>query len=202
VETTNSQFGQDLWIKKLANKTNGFFVELGARDGKLTSNTYLLEKELNWTGILVECSPQNYKRLQQLRPNCILDNRAISNKSGEYINFYPGLSSGVGSIYKDPKFTQYRAVKVKTITLSDLLKEHNAPHEIDYISLDVEGAEELALEGFNWDYKVNYWTIESENWMDRYEDKDRRNKIKKIMLDQGYKIFEGKHQIVEDWFYL
>ena len=203
MEKSNSQFGKDLWIKKVTNnKINGFFVELGARDGKLTSNTYLLEKELNWTGILVECSPKNFERLQQLRSNCKLDNRIISNKSGEYINFYPGLSSGVGSIYKNSNFTRNSPILIETITLSDLLKEHNAPEEIDYISLDVEGAEELALEGFNWDYKVNYWTIESGNWMNRYENKNRRNKIKEIMLNQGYKVFEGKHQVVEDWFYL
>lgn len=197
-----SQFDQDLWIEKITNKKqNGFFVELGARNGVLTSNTLHLEEKLNWTGILVECCPENYRKLQKARPNCKLDNRAMSNESNKEINFYSGLSSGVGSIYKNKESTKSNPIKVKTVTLSDLLKEHNAPYNIDYISVDVEGAEELVLEGFNWDYKVNFWTIESGNWMNRYEP-GRRQRIRDIMLSHNYRISVGNHQQVEDWFYL
>ena len=35
-------------------KNNGIFIEAGACDGILNSNTYLLEKEFSWSGLLVE----------------------------------------------------------------------------------------------------------------------------------------------------
>ena len=38
---------------KKSGKKN-FFVEFGATNGITHSNTYMLEKELNWDGILVE----------------------------------------------------------------------------------------------------------------------------------------------------
>ena len=49
-------------LKKYLNYKNGFFVELGANDGINQSNTFFYEKNLNWTGILVE--PINKKFLK------------------------------------------------------------------------------------------------------------------------------------------
>ena len=47
--------------RKLANYLNykkGFFIEVGANDGYNQSNTYYLEKILDWRGILVEPIPE------------------------------------------------------------------------------------------------------------------------------------------------
>lgn len=42
---------------------NGFFVEAGAYDEETFSNTLFLEKELNWTGLLVEADPKLYSKM-------------------------------------------------------------------------------------------------------------------------------------------
>lgn len=39
--------------------------------------------------------------------------------------------------------------RVKAVSLTDLLLAHNAPRVIDYLSLDIEGAEEAALSTFD-----------------------------------------------------
>ena len=59
-----SQFVQDEIVAKLFNyKRNGFFIEAGAYDGKVYSNTLQLELRYNWTGILVEPNPDNFVKL-------------------------------------------------------------------------------------------------------------------------------------------
>ena len=62
-----SQFGEDKLIFDYFNKKNGVFVEIGANDPILLSQTYLFERS-GWTGILVEPLPHLAKRLRSLRP--------------------------------------------------------------------------------------------------------------------------------------
>ncbi len=47
-------------IKEMGFMENGFFVELGANNGVDQSNTYLLQKNYGWTGLLIEPSPVKY----------------------------------------------------------------------------------------------------------------------------------------------
>ena len=59
-----SQIGQDKRVLDFyQNKKNGYFVEVGANDGKRLSNTYLLEKDYNWKGICIEPVPSLLKKL-------------------------------------------------------------------------------------------------------------------------------------------
>ena len=54
----NSQLNQDLYVASQFNlfnqKFEGYFVEVGGANGIDLSNTYLLEKEFGWKGIIVE----------------------------------------------------------------------------------------------------------------------------------------------------
>lgn len=51
----HSQIGQDIFILCcLKNKKNGYFLEIGSHDAIFINNTYLLESEYGWKGILVE----------------------------------------------------------------------------------------------------------------------------------------------------
>jgi hypothetical protein len=51
-----SQLGQDVLAVSIFGD-NGFFVEFGAADAENISNTYLLEKDYGWKGILAEPNP-------------------------------------------------------------------------------------------------------------------------------------------------
>lgn len=46
-----AQAKQDQYVAAmLRNRTNGYFLEMGANDATYLSNTYTLERDLNWTG--------------------------------------------------------------------------------------------------------------------------------------------------------
>ena len=50
---------------------NGTFLELGALDGVRYSNSYALDRQLGWKGVLIEASPPSYARLALNRPQQI-----------------------------------------------------------------------------------------------------------------------------------
>jgi hypothetical protein len=77
-----SQIGQDLEVLKFYNnKTDGYFIEIGASNGINLSNTYLLEKDYHWKGICVEPIPKNFELLCKNRPNSLCCDKAVYNES-------------------------------------------------------------------------------------------------------------------------
>lgn len=208
-----SKEGQDKWvIKKLNNKKNGYFIDVGASGGVTHSNTYALEKDLNWTGICVEPNP-NFRSFQSLKKNrnCICENLCIYDKNGMVDFVARGRRIESSGIYGDCSNViikdlvnkkKHPIIKVHTITLLELLEKHNSPHTIDYISIDTEGSEFKILKNFNFDKYIfltitvehNYW--KGTNW-DKKE-KIKRNKIRKLLLNKGY-VIDIKLPW-EDWF--
>ena len=65
-------------LKYFQNKQNGIYIELGALDGVLYSNTKFFEDTLHWKGILIEPHPNKFELLQQNRPNNFLFNDLVS----------------------------------------------------------------------------------------------------------------------------
>ena len=64
---STSQFGQDLQVLSFYNgKRDGFFVDIGAYDGKYISNTYMLEKNFDWKGICVEPNIRYFNKCNEL----------------------------------------------------------------------------------------------------------------------------------------
>ena len=77
-----SQFGQDHMVAKLLNfKRNGIFIEAGAYDGEIHSNTLQLELKYNWTGILVEPNPDSFQELLTKHRNCYAINTCLSTSN-------------------------------------------------------------------------------------------------------------------------
>lgn len=160
IAPTTAQAGQDSWvINQVHNRRkNGFFVEIGAHDGVELSNTYLLEKRYQWDGICIEANPKSYKSLQEnRRAKCL--NICIGEDEGEVLFHLDGMMGGI--IEHPDDVTESNLVRLKTHPLESVLDTHNAPNTIDYLSIDVEGAEEKILSAFNFDrYTFLSMTIE------------------------------------------
>lgn len=80
----NGQSKQDLFVLQMTKfKKNGFFVELGSNDPIKINNTYTLETNYNWRGIMVEYDPKFLDEYKVKRPNSI---HVISD--ARYINYF------------------------------------------------------------------------------------------------------------------
>ena len=68
----NGQSLQDKFVSLvLKNKFNGYFLEIGSNHPKNINNSYYLEKELNWSGIMVEYNNNWLESYKESRPNSI-----------------------------------------------------------------------------------------------------------------------------------
>jgi len=66
----NGQVLQDNFVVSvLQNKQNGYFLEIGSNHPKLINNTYVLEKELNWKGIMIDNDQRWLSLYKSERPN-------------------------------------------------------------------------------------------------------------------------------------
>jgi hypothetical protein len=70
--TYNGQAHQDEFVLRVLNqKRNGFFLEIGSNHPININNSYLLEKDYGWTGIMVEYDASFLPLYQEHRPNSI-----------------------------------------------------------------------------------------------------------------------------------
>ncbi len=157
-----SQAKQDKWVcESLRFKRNGYFIELGAYDGIQTSNTYFMEKELDWTGICVEANPLVFQQLVNNRRSINL-NVAVSNYAGTcYFQGDSIVAAGNG-------------IEVPCYPLNQLLEACQAPAVIDYLSIDIEGHEFAVLEAFDFSrWKILMMTVEHNLYCNGPYNKDR-----------------------------
>jgi|CXWL01.1.fsa_nt_gi FkbM family methyltransferase len=195
-----SQLGQDIWVlEKTGYKRNGYFVEFGATDGVLLSNTWLLEKEFDWQGICAEPNPKFFAQLKQSR-QCTISEAYIGGATGKQVEFILADAFGGSQEYADDdqhadKRAAYRAagkvLSLSAISLNDLLQQNGAPREIDYLSIDTEGSEFEILENFPFDqWHIRLLTIE-------HNFTQRRADIRALLKQYGYHCTE---QQWDDWY--
>ncbi len=85
-------------------------------------------------------------------------------------------------------------VSLTTVTLDDLLARAAAPSYIQFISMDIEGAELEALRAFPFDrYQVGAWAIEHNR------EEPKRTQIQELLRSQGY---EQVHEYRQDDFFV
>lgn len=197
-----AQHLEDIFVlSELDFKSNGFFVEFGATDGISISNTWLLEKHFNWSGILAEPARIWHERLTRNR-NCIVDTRCVWKESGTDLLFNQTESPELSKINivssndwaKDIREINATYYSVESVSLNDLLVEHNAPTDIDYISVDTEGSEFEIINAFDFDrFKVKIWTIENSLKHDDWN-------VSQLMDSKGYQRVFRDISEYDDWY--
>jgi FkbM family methyltransferase len=194
-----SELNQDLFVLLKSNfKKRGYFVEIGGADGKTHSNTYFLEKEYNWRGIVAEPAIINKKKLQKNR-NCHVCYNPVHEHTDVKLDFLETKNPNLSQLMKYDKIdghnrSNYKKYQVSTISLMDLLIKYKAPKIIDYLSIDTEGAEYDILKKFNFNkYKIKIITIE-------HNYNKNRDNIYNLLIKKGYcRKFTGISDY-DDWY--
>jgi FkbM family methyltransferase len=170
----------DRKLEKYVDYDNGYFVELGANDGVTQSNSLYFEKSRNWRGLLVEPAPQNFLKCRQNRSpsDSIYCAACVSfDYDKEFVRIaYSNLMSTPVSLESDIKDPHAHAKlggqflgSGETVfefgavarTLNSLLLDARAPTMIDFLSLDVEGAELEVLKGVDHNaFRFKYILVE------------------------------------------
>lgn len=173
-----SQCGEDEYLNNnyFKNRRGGIFLEMGALDGLMYSNTKFFEDTLGWTGILVEPHPNEFKNLTFFRPNCLLYNDIVSD-SKEKVNFLfferslSAISGIVDTLPEDhfknwfdsnhpeiKSVSQFEAI-MEPVSLTEIIKTSGVDH-IDFFSLDVEGHELNVLRSYDFSIPIYLILIE------------------------------------------
>ena len=147
-----AQQDEDKYIlqKMLKKKIDdGVFLELGACDGLLYSNTKVLEDHFGFNGILIEPIPHFYELLVKNRPNCTKYNLAISDSDDEEVTFC-GMDAegGIKTHLNKESLKTRQTYTVKNSKLSDVIEKTNYNY-IDLMIIDVEGAELQVLKSID-----------------------------------------------------
>jgi len=171
-------------LEYISNIENGFYIEAGAYDGVLQSNTKFLEEEYNWTGILIEPSPNVFLELEKNRPNNINVNKCLVSPwhcsktiKGAFDN---GPMSSVGNIRN---LKNVELIDVECDTLENILDYYDI-QKIDFMTVDTEGYELEVLQGLNLlKHRPLYIMIEI------YE--NQKNELFQFMEDMNYILLEN-----------
>jgi len=190
-----SQDGQDIFLTEelFKGKEHGVFVDIGAHDGITFSNTCYLEKNLGWNGFCFEPNPDVFQRLIKNR-TCQCLSYAIADFAGNAefmkIDGHSQMLSGLIDKYNSAHLArieeelrehggQKKEIGIVCARLDEILNEYGI-QDIDYLSIDTEGAEFDILRTIDFEKRL-YRVVSIEN---NYDD----NRIAKYMKSRNFRL--------------
>ena len=195
-----SQLNQDYFVlHETGWKRDGYFVEFGATDGRSFNNTWLLEKTFGWTGILAEPARVWRDALQSSGRNARLEFDCVWSKCGETLSFNEASWAELSTLETFQTADGHRrrragSYPVQTVSLNDMLARHQAPRDMDYLSIDTEGSEYEILKALDFDrYRFGCITCE-------HNFTANRERIHDLLASRGYRRKFTEFSQFDDWY--
>lgn len=190
LQTSFSQFGEDLLIESVFQKINfkseGFFIDVGAYHPYKYSNTYKFYQK-GWRGINIEPTPYKIELFNLLRPEDINIGVGISSKKSVqdlYIyneNAFNTIDYNLVQKRIDELQLSYREKQsLEFIPLNEIIKEHVNTKAIHLLTIDVEGHEMDVLQSYDWSSLQMPYVIAIEIFT--LDDSE----VKSFLEEQGY----------------
>lgn len=195
-----AQIKQDLFVLTMLNyKRDGFFIEVGAGDGVNFSNTYLLEKNFNWSGILIEPNKTFFESCLKSRKSKVL-NKLLLDRGDITLKFYEKIfgefshAEGFGNKNASEVKSQY---DVETIKFDEIFDLKEISKKIDFLSIDTEGSEVEILRSIDFSKYLPKVICIEHNF-------NRKNRVffKKYLTNKGYKLTYPGISRWDSWFVL
>ena len=149
----NDQF-VDKYITK--GKHVGYFIEIGAGDGKNGSACYFFERYRDWSGLAVEPAKIYETELRSIRASPVI--AAVSNVTTSIINgggaiFCESSVREMSGLERNKEgneyaYSNFKTYNVDTLTLYDMCCQYSSPEYIDYCAIDCQGYEYEVLSTF------------------------------------------------------
>lgn len=139
-----------------AGAQRGRYIDIGGGHPVAGSVSFWFYQR-GWSGIVVEPQPDLAVLHRRLRPRDTLVEAVIGSTSGEAdffrIDRLHHMSTTVRSNADaaSSRGVSFEAMKVPSISLADLCRSH-ALNAVDFLKIDVEGAERDVLAGANWSW--------------------------------------------------
>lgn len=190
-----SQYGQDAFVVTLFNgMRDGVFVDIGANDGVSLSNTFHLERELGWSGLLVEPHAEAFAELTQRRSShavnaCAADHDGVV-RFAQIEGSVGNMLSGVLSTFT-PAHTrrierqlkkaggELREVEAPAVRIDRVLQEQGV-ERVDYLSIDTEGGELAIVDSID----LQRWRVGCVGM----ENNGRSLAVRRRMAERGYRL--------------
>lgn len=141
-----AQLHQDQWALEVADcKRGGYYVDIGSNDGETISNSFTLDTKFGWSGLCTDPFPHGMEKR-----SCAVSKSALWDQAGKEVVFdHTSGDDGVFSKLDDLESGRdgivahltTEKVTLVTKTAQQVFDEHGVPATVDFLSLDVEGAE-------------------------------------------------------------
>ncbi len=194
----------DQSLMNIIDKRNGFYLEVGAYNGISESVSLRFEKELKWSGLLIEPNPLHFKYLKKNRSkniclnficlskeylkkklyikNLNLMSHIVDDRNRLYFKDYP--IDRINLMAKEAKLGNFKNYQCNIEILENIFEKFNI-NIIDLAIIDVEGSELELLKGINFEkVEINYFCIESYNF----------DKLNQFMINKNYKFLTKLHR--------
>ena len=174
-------------INYFKDKKNGFYVDVGCYHPTHRNNTYLLHKQ-SWSGVNIDTSEFSIDLFNHMRPKDLNYSYAISNRNEIIKLFFQKELSQLSTTESDQAKNVFQGdIKEKEIqafTLDEILNRGKFKNnKIDFLDIDVEGADLKVLEGLSFDiYKPELVCIEI------HAKEIKQSDIYKFLDDKNYEL--------------
>jgi FkbM family methyltransferase len=194
-----SQHGEDLIVEhlmRLLNIENPFYIDVGAHHPHILSNTYLMYTN-GGRGINIEPDPTLIKAFEQYRPEDItlqcgmrFDERTEADlfmMSAQVLNTFS--EEEANHVARFGTYSIENKIKVKLLSLPEILDKYGANKEVDFISIDVEGVDfEVVKKNDIGGIRPKVLCIETVNYSEDNTSKKQKALIDHI-IDMDYMVY-------------